>query len=136
VGVAMLPSFPGHKSAATLGGWQIGINRYSKNREAAKRFVRFLTAHDAQKNLALTVGFLPARKSLYQDNDLIKNQPFMKILYDVFAHAKPRPVTPFYMMITHHLQSEFSAIVSGIKSPEKALRDASDKIAFILRNVH
>ena len=37
VGIVPLPAFPGHKSAATLGGWQLGISRFSRKTRLAWR---------------------------------------------------------------------------------------------------
>ena len=132
VGISTLPSFPSKVSTSTLGGWQLGVNRYSRNPEAAEKLVKFLTSPDAQKTLALTIGYKPTRKSLYKDKDLLREQPFITGLYAVFMKAKPRPVSPYYMMITQVMQPEFSAAISGIKTPEEALNSAHKQIEHIL----
>ena len=46
--------------------------------------------------------------------------------------ARPRPVTPYYMMITQVLQPEFSAAISGIKKPDDALASAQKQVEHIL----
>lgn len=133
VGVAPLPSFAGHKSASTLGGWQLGINRYSRYPEAAEKLVSFLTSPETQKEVALNIGYKPTRKALYGDADLVREQPFIAGLHDLFMKARPRPVSPYYMMITQVMQPEFSAALSGIKTPEAALRSARTQIEHIMR---
>lgn len=132
VGVAELPSFPGRQKASTLGGWQLGINRYSRRPQAAEKLVRFLTSPSAQKELALGVGYKPARKTLYKDPDLLLEQPDLAVLFPVFMKARPRPVTPYYMLITSVLQPEFSAAISGIKEPAAALASAQKQVARIV----
>ncbi len=132
VGVAALPSFPGHESASTLGGWQLGVNRYSRHPEAAEKLVWFLTSPMAQKILALTIGYKPTRKALYKAPDILREQPFVASLYGIFMAARPRPVTPFYPMITQVLQPEFSAAITGIKTPEEALASAEKQVEHIL----
>lgn len=132
IGVAPLPATPGNLPASTLGGWQIGINRNSKHPGEAERFVRFLTSRETQKALALTIGYKPTRRSLYRDPDLVRNQPFITSLHDIFMHARPRPVSPYYMMMTQILQPEFSAVISGIKTPEDALASADRQIRHVL----
>jgi multiple sugar transport system substrate-binding protein len=132
VGVSRLPSFPSHPSASTLGGWQLGINTYSRNAEAAGKLIRFLASPEAEKTLALTIGYKPPRKSLYRDAELTAQQPFIAGLYDVFIQARPRPVSPYYMMMTQVMQPEFSAAISGIKTPGAALESASGQISHIL----
>jgi len=133
VGVCPLPAFPGHESASTLGGWQLGINRFSRNPSGAEKLVRFLTSPEAQKALALSIGYKPTRKSLYRDRDLQREQPFITGLYEIFMKARPRPVTPYYMMITQVMQAEFSAALSGIKTPESALNSAHKQVEYILQ---
>lgn len=132
VGVSALPGFPGHRSASTLGGWQLGVNKYSKHPKEAERFISFFTSYEAQKTLSLTVGYRPTLRKLYDDEDLIRAQPFIASLYEVFERARPRPVTPFYMMISQVMQPEFSAVLSRIKEPEEALKTARKQIEFIL----
>lgn len=133
VGVTLLPSFQKGKNAATLGGWHLGINRYSKHPEESERLVQFLTSPESQKFLALSIGYKPTRKSLYTDKDLLQEQPFIARLYEVFINARPRPVSPYYMMMTQVMQPEFSAALSGIKTPKEALMSAQKQIEHILR---
>ncbi len=133
VGVSILPGFPGHGSAPTLGGWHLGINKYSRHPKEAERFIKFFTSYEAQKTLSLTIGYKSTRRKLYRDKDLIRAQPFVVSLYDVFEHARPRPISPFYMMISQIMQPEFSAVLSRIKEPEDALKSASKQIEFILQ---
>lgn len=133
VGVALLPSFSSKQAYSTLGGWQLGVNRYSKNPAAAEKLVKFLASGEIQKTLALTIGYKPTMKRLYGDKDLLREQPFIAGLYDVFMKAKPRPVSPYYMMITQVMQPEFSAALSGIKTPEKALSSAQKQISHIIK---
>jgi multiple sugar transport system substrate-binding protein len=132
VGVSILPEFAGHQSSPTLGGWHLGINAYSKHPEMAERFIEFLTSSEAQKSLSLTIGYKPTLKALYKDPDINRAQPFTTSLYDVFEHASPRPITPYYMMISQVIQPEFSAVLSGIKEPEEALKAAGEQIEHIL----
>jgi multiple sugar transport system substrate-binding protein len=133
VGVVMLPSFPGRVAASTLGGWQLGVNAFSRHPREAERFIQFLTSYESQKALALTVGYKPTLRSLYADPELRSAQPFMANLYEIMEHARPRPVTPYYMMISQVLQPEFSAALAGVKTTEDALASAGRQIEFILR---
>ncbi len=133
VGIALLPFFPGHSSVSTLGGWQLGINKFSQRSELAEKLLKFLTSPSSQKALALTIGYQPPRRSLYFDLEIIEKQPFLASLYDIFSRARPRPITPYYIMISQVIQPEFSAAISGIKSPAAALRSAQKQIEHILR---
>ena len=95
VGVAPLPHFPGGKSAATLGGYQLGVNANTKQREAAVEFLTWLSSPETQQRIALQLrpradpaGAVRGRA------DQGKEQPFMASLKSVFIGATPRPITP------------------------------------------
>lgn len=132
VGIAPLPAFPGYGSASTLGGWHLGVNRFSRRPRAAEKLIDFLTSPEMQKIMALSIGYKPTRKSVYRDGELTAKQPFIPSLCEILMNARPRPVSPYYMMMTQILQPEFSAIVSGIKTPEEGLRTAQAQIRHIL----
>jgi multiple sugar transport system substrate-binding protein len=133
VGITVLPHFPGKESAATLGGWQLGINAYSKHPDAAERLIRFLTSYDVQKALAKAYALNPTRKALYRDAELIAAQPFTTQLHEVFEHARSRPVTPYYVMMSQVMQAEFSAVLVNLKTPEDALKTIQTQMEQILK---
>ena len=121
VGVSALPHAPGHAAAATLGGWQLGVNRYSQRRQAAERLAAFLASPAAQRALALAYGYSPPRRSLYSDPELGAAQPFLASLRGVFETARPRPVSPYYVALSQEMQAQFSAVLTGRRAPEAAL---------------
>ena len=133
VGVRALPIFDGHRPSSTLGGWHLGIARESRHPEEAWRFIEFLTSAEAQKTMALRAGLHPARRALYEDPDLLAAQPHLPELGPILAAARPRPVTPFYPMVSQVLQSEFSAVLAGLRDPETALRSAHLQIQHVMR---
>jgi multiple sugar transport system substrate-binding protein len=132
IAAAPLPSFPGGKSSPTLGGWQLGVNRHSRHPREAEKLLAFLSSAASQKFLAVSAGVQPARRSLYRDHELAEAHPFLPRLYGSFMEASPRTVTPYYMMITHVLQAEFSAIINGIKPAGEALGSARKQMEHIL----
>jgi len=133
VGISPLPGFRGHGSASTLGGWHLGIARDTRHPEAAWELIRFLTSAQAQKRLAFALGIAPTRTSLYEDPDLLAGQPVFAVLRPILLAARPRPVTPFYPMVSQILQSEFSAVLAGLRPAGAALRSAERELAKVLR---
>ncbi len=127
IGMTVIPG-----SAATLGGWHLGVNRYSRHPDAAERFVRFMTSRAAEKRMTMTGEFHPALRSLFADPELLAKYPFLASLVPIFESARPRPVTPYYMMISQVLQVEISAILAGLRTPEAALASAQEQIEHIL----
>ncbi len=111
-GIVPLPAFSGHQSAATLGGWQLGISRFSRNTRLAWQFVDFMTSNDSQKRIALYTGRAPARKALHRDPDILKKNPQFQSQYETFLRAAPRPVTPVYQPLSNIMQRYFSSAIA------------------------
>lgn len=126
VGVSFLPTASGEPGFGTLGGWQLAINSRTppERRAAAVELIRALTSSEANVKFALAYGRNPARRSAYA---ALKNTAFAE-LAPMLERARPRPVTPYYGMISDILQSEFSAAISGIRSPEQALQQAQQQV--------
>lgn len=132
VSVTRLPRHPGGERVGCLGGWSLTIPRASRHPEEAWELIRFLTGEHAQKVLALGAGFKPTRHALYADPELIRAQPYLPRLYPLMRSARPRPVTPYYLMISQILQPEWSAVLVGIKSPEAAVAEAGAQLLHLL----
>lgn len=129
VGVAPLPSEDGTATPGVLGGWQLGVSAAATpaRRAAAARLVRHLTSPDANLVLALAYGRNPARRAAYEDRRLVEGSPFIAGLLPHLDRARPRPVTPYYMLVSDALQGELSAAASGLRSPAEALRRAQQQ---------
>ena len=133
VGIAPLPTFGSHPQVSTLGGWHLGIAKHSQHPEEAWKFIKFLTSHRAQQVMALQVGIQASRTAVYQDRELNEAQPFLAVLQPMLFSARPRPVTPFYPMVSQILQSEFSAVLANVREPHVAMRSAERQINHALR---
>jgi len=92
VGVAALPKGgPGGKHTGTLGGWQLAVNKYSKDTKAAVDLAAWLTGPSEQKRAALTASLNPTIPALYSDPEILKANPFFGQLLDTFTNAVARP---------------------------------------------
>jgi trehalose/maltose transport system substrate-binding protein len=93
--VTTLPTAGGDtKSAATLGGWNVAVSKYSKNVDAAIDLAIYLGGAEYQKANALKGSKLPTIISLYDDADIAKGQPIIPRWKEVFLNAVPRPSAP------------------------------------------
>jgi multiple sugar transport system substrate-binding protein len=112
VGMMPLPGFVAGAGAATLGGWQIGISRFSQKPDLAWRFASFITGREIQKRIALATGRAPTRLALYDDPEIAKKIPELKTLQATFDRAVPRPATPVYVPLSNILQRYFSSVLA------------------------
>jgi trehalose/maltose transport system substrate-binding protein len=88
---APLPQGPAGVSAATLGGWQLAVNKNTRFPKEAADLVKFLTSAKAQKTRALDIGVNPTRRSLYSDAEVIARNPFFARMSSILEAAVSRP---------------------------------------------
>ena len=87
--VAPLPAGASGKGASTLGGWEIGVSKYSAHPEAAAAFAIFMTGAENAKYYAIDSTFPPAILSLYSDPELLAAVPYADP--DIVKITTPRP---------------------------------------------
>ncbi len=94
--VAPLPAGEGEgaRSAATLGGWNVAVSKYSKNPDEAVKLALFLSSTAVQKERAIKQSNLPTIVALYDDADIATAMPIIPRWKDVFLNAVPRPSAP------------------------------------------
>ena len=125
LGVAPLPRGPqGTMGKSTLGGWQLFMNKNSKNKDASIKFMKFYASEYAQKLHALNDSYMPARKALYTDKDILEKYPYYSEFPQVLETAVPRPQSPYYAEISSILSAEVQNAMKGSKSADQALADA------------
>jgi len=94
--VAPLPkgSADGARSAATLGGWNLAVSKYSKSPKEAIDLVMWIASPEMQKYRTLKSSNLPTIQALYEDKDIAEQQPIIPRWKEVFLNAVPRPSAP------------------------------------------
>jgi trehalose/maltose transport system substrate-binding protein len=126
VGVAPLPrgAGPSARSAATLGGQQLAVSRYSAHIEEAVDLARSLTSAEEQKRRALQGSFNPTRPALYSDGELLKANPFYADFLQVLQSAVPRASAATgrrYNRVSYEIVQSIHDALSGRGSPEENL---------------
>ncbi|ESY99774.1 ABC transporter substrate-binding protein [Mesorhizobium sp. LNHC209A00] len=91
--VAPLPAGTGEgaRPAATLGGWNLAVSKYSKHPDAAIDLVKYIASPAMQKYRTLKTANLPTIQALYDDPDIARQQPIIPHWKEVFLSAGPRP---------------------------------------------
>jgi multiple sugar transport system substrate-binding protein len=124
VGVAPLPA-GNDGSASALGGWQAGINKYSKHKKEAWEFLKFMTSKQGEKINAIYGGKAPTVMSLYDDQEVLKANPFFKKegFQQALKNAVSRPVAANYQKISGIIQIDVSKVLAGQETPEQAVKN-------------
>jgi multiple sugar transport system substrate-binding protein len=136
IAIVLLPKTVEGKNAAALGGWHIGISKYSDNKDDAWKLVKFLTAYETQKQLILNLGWNPGRNDIYDDPDVKEVVPHIAVLKKAFEYTVARPNLPYYTQLSEILQRHINACLSGKLSTHEALSQAQEEIEQIVDIYH
>jgi trehalose/maltose transport system substrate-binding protein len=133
VGVAKLPGTP---SAAALGGWQLGVSKYSKHQAIAADLVMYMTSASVQKTRAIHGSFNPTLPALYKDKEVLAANEFMGALEEVFANSVARPTTATGLKYPQVSQSFWNAaheVMSKRTTGEEAVAKLESRLKQIRR---
>lgn len=78
VGVAQLPHEAGGQSSGTVGGWQLGVSKYSKHVKAAEEFVKYMTGPQVSTWRAVVGSYTPSMPSEVHIPAVLKAMPFLR----------------------------------------------------------
>ncbi len=94
--VAPLPAGVGEgaRSAATLGGWNYAVSKYSKSPDEAIKLALYLGSAEVQKARAIQQTNLPTIEALYDDPEIAAAAPIIPNWKEIFQNAVPRPSAP------------------------------------------
>jgi len=76
-GVTVLPHGASGNSVGTVGGWQLGVSKYSKHKAAAIELVRYLTSPAVQKFDAIFNTNVPTIPKVARDKAVVKANPYL-----------------------------------------------------------
>ena len=112
----------GARSAATLGGWNLAVSKYSESPEAAIELVKWIASPEMQKYRVLKTSNIPTIQVLYDDADIAREQPIIPRWKEVFLNAVPRPSAPTKVKY-NEVSSQFWTAVHKTLSGEGAAAD-------------
>lgn len=112
---------------STLGGYNNGINVNSEHKATARDFMEFIISEDNQMSFA-EASFPPVLSSIYDDESLVEQFPYLPALKESLENAAPRPVSPFYPEITKAIQDNAYAALTSGKSVDDAAADMKSAI--------
>ena len=123
-------------SGACLGGWALGISKFSKHPEEAWRAIKYFTSEDAQRKFVLEAGFVPSRRSLFLDPQIVAKYPHYPQLLKVVDRAVLRPPIAQYAQASDILQRYLSAALTSRMPPEAAMKNAASQTRQLLGKVN
>ncbi len=133
VGVTVLPHDKGGKSATCIGGWQIAVSAFSKNKQEAVKFARYLSSPEVSKMQAIMASHLPVFPQVYKDAEVLKANPWFADALPVVETAKSRPVSAQYPQVSDAIRSNMNAYLAGTKTTDTALTDMKGRLQPLFR---
>lgn len=133
VGMTRVPYFEGNSDANTvcMGGWILTVNPYSEHKEAAVEFIKHITSSENAFTMAVETGSMPGRNDMQENEELFKQYPIAEQLYADFSVGDVRPSAAAgenYPELSHIMQSEIHAALTGKKNVDEALSDAQKQL--------
>lgn len=125
--VAPLPGLTG-PGASTLGGHNLAISAFAKNKATALDFIKYMTSDETQRANLLGSSQAPTRADLYEDSALVSQFPYLPTLKESILKAKQRPAVVRYGDVTSAIQEAAYSALTGSKSPDSALADLQTKL--------
>ncbi|MFM2067108.1 MAG: hypothetical protein RLZZ584_2017 [Pseudomonadota bacterium] len=137
VGVAALPrGGAAGRSAATLAGSLLVVNRYSAHAALAAELVMHLTSAAEQKRRAIEGSYNPTLPALYADAQVLAVAPYLGTLYDTFSQAVARPSNATgakYNRVSIEFSNAVHAVLSGESSADERLGVLDKKLRRLRR---
>jgi multiple sugar transport system substrate-binding protein len=123
---------PGEAAAACLGGWGFGIAATTPHTEEAWQVVEYFTSREAQKQFALEFAYVPSRRDLFTDSDILDKYPHYEALFNVAETTRPRPPVGQYAQLSDILQRYLSAAITDQMTSEAAMQAATRETRRVL----
>lgn len=136
--ITVLPmgSGPDARHAATLGGWNLAVSRFSKYPAQAASLVQYLTSEKVELERALPpYSNLPTRPAVYKDPALANSEnTFMVKLLPVFENSIARPSTITkgkYNQVSSAVWTAVHNVLTGQEQAAPALKALQSKLVQI-----
>jgi len=128
IGKTYLPHFKNGKIAATFGGWNLMVSKFSKHKKEAIEFIKYCLSEELQLVMLEEGSFLPAIKKMYTDSLYIAKYPQLVFYREYFKHGIHRPVLKNYTKISEIISKYVNLALEKKMSVEEALETAQYKI--------
>ncbi|MBP5972899.1 ABC transporter substrate-binding protein [Brasilonema sp. CT11] len=133
IGIKPMVATPGNSGGGCLGGWGLGIAKLSKHPKEAWKAIQFFTSEEAQRQFILKAGFVPSRRSLFIDPQIVSKYPYYPELLKIADKAILRPPIAQYAQASDILQRYLSAALTNRLTPERAMQAAASETRQLLK---
>lgn len=120
--VAPIPQAEAGRRSTGTGGWiWVVFAKDEARRRASIDLLRFIESPPHVARIAQHTGHLPVRRSLYRDNAVFRDDPWLARFGAMLADARARPAVAIYPALSEQLQTAIGAAIAGTETPEAAV---------------
>ncbi len=123
-----LPHFKGEKKRFVRGGWNLMLSKYSPNKEAALKFVKYWLSDEVQTIMYERQGFLPTLEKFYTDENLLNKYDMLKFYKELLAYSVYRPTGKYYTIFSDILTRYLKLSIKQKLTVNEALKKAEFEI--------
>lgn len=131
VGVTPLWHTASNMGHGCTGGWVLGINAYSQNKDEAWQFIDFLLSQSTQRSMSMNAGLISSRPDVISDATVQAKIPYFKQINDILGTGFNRPALQNYNAFTTPMQAAINSVLSNQMSPTDALNGVQSTVASI-----
>ncbi|CAM5736070.1 MULTISPECIES: extracellular solute-binding protein [Streptomyces] len=132
LGVAPVPAGSAAQGAPQ-GGHNLAVYAGSKNLDASYAFVEYMTSVDSQATAAGELNLLPTRTSAYAKKEAVDSE-IVGFFKPVVETAVERPWIPEGGSLFEPLRVEYTKVLTGQTTPEKAAKATGDSYRKLLKD--
>ena len=126
LGYAPLP-FSKH-TFGTLSLWSWCVTADSKHPQEAFQLAAWLTSADVEKQQTQMNGQISAVVSLFNDEDLVSNMPWLPGVGAALENSSTQPLLEGGSQLAERMQEMLSAVATGVEEPQAALESAQSDL--------
>lgn len=131
-GVAPIPGLTG-PGVSTLGGHNMGISKFTKNKGTALAFVKWWNSAENQKANTIATSNAPTWVALYTDPELTSKFEYLPVLKASIDNAKARPKAVKYGDVTLAIQDAAYGALNGQTAPKAAMDALQTKLEGLVK---
>ncbi|MCX4848380.1 extracellular solute-binding protein [Streptomyces sp. NBC_00893] len=131
LGIAPVPAGSAAQGAPQ-GGHNLAVYAGSKNLDASYAFVDYMTSAETQATVTKELSLLPTRTSAYARQDVVDNE-IVGFFKPVVETAVERPWIPETGSLFAPLVTEYTKVLTGQATPEKATKTTGDSYRKLLK---
>lgn len=130
--VAPIPGVGG-PGVSSLGGMNLMVSKYAKNKASARDFIKFMTTEDIMRSRTIATSRAAARTATYTDPQVTAKLNYMPTLLDALKLARPRPQVVKYGDVTTAIQDAAYASLQGQATPQQSLADLQKRLEGVIK---